>query len=425
VLTSSFSSEALTQLQPEIRILLMGSGGKSSTDLADHIAALGPPAKLLEMAEWHGTSALLLQAVGETGGVSNAFTSSLRKQALAIAAGNLRLAAEFSRIAAAFAAAGIPLIPYKGPLFAERVYGSMALRPSGDLDIIIEPADLNKSLKTLTELGYFEPYSFSAAERRLYERAEAGYECAHPRGFVADLHFCIVPPHFCVALDNASLFARSRVFNYSGRELRMLSPEDEFLVLALHGSKHCWQRLIWLCDVQRLLAAEPELDWDLVLHRATQLHTQRTVFLAAFLAATYLRAPVPAVVLASCRHDPAILRLANTVVSTWASLRQPSRPHRWRFILATRERARDRWACALSYAVVPTLADCEAVALPSWLSILYPAVRAFRLLSQLARAAVPGALLEDAPTSSAPAHGRSLQPDHAVLARPTRENSIY
>jgi hypothetical protein len=360
-------------------------------------AAQSHSQELVRLAERHGISALLAQALGEAPGLAPELIGQLRAHARTIAVTNLALTAEFARIAAAFDAAGIPVMAYKGPIFAERVYKSVGLRRSGDLDFLIQPRDTEAALAELRNLGYKLPFGFSDRQRRRYERVEAGYECMHPRGFVADLQFRIVPRHFCVELENDVLFARSRLVPYSGGEVRALSAEDELLALALHGSKHCWERLIWLCDVGRLIAAEADLDWDLVLHRAGQLHVQRIVLMAVLLASDYLGARVPAVVLASCRQERAIQRVAAEVIRGWQSGNGTSAPKRWSFVLRMRERERDRWLCALRYLTSPTVADWEIVDLPAALSILYPAVRGVRVLSQLARATVAGSPSENAP----------------------------
>ena len=62
-----------------------------------------------------------------------------------------------------------------------------------------------------------------------------------------------------------------RTVTVAGAEVPNLSPEKTLLVLCMHGSKHAWSRLIWICDVAQLLAACPGLDWNKVNREAKRL----------------------------------------------------------------------------------------------------------------------------------------------------------
>ena len=47
----------------------------------------------------------------------------------------------------------------------------------------------------------------------------------------------------------------------AGVEVKLLSAEDLFLLLALHAAKHVWEKLIWICDLARI-SQLPTLDWN-------------------------------------------------------------------------------------------------------------------------------------------------------------------
>ena len=49
-----------------------------------------------------------------------------------------------------------------------------------------------------------------------------------------------------------------------GQPVPTLSLELLFLVLSAHGTKHQWQKLSWLVDLNELMLAHPELDFGRV-----------------------------------------------------------------------------------------------------------------------------------------------------------------
>src|SRR6185295_2100344 len=89
----------------------------------------------------------------------------------------------------------------------------------------------------------------------------------------------------------------------------------ELEALSVHGSKHRWERLLWVADVAMALRAwGTQLDWD-VLNRRAQAHgTLRMLRLGLLLADAVAGAPIPADVLADARADREAQRLAAEVL---------------------------------------------------------------------------------------------------------------
>jgi len=50
-------------------------------------------------------------------------------------------------------------------------------------------------------------------------------------------------------LQMEKLFERSAYVVIDGREVPVLSLEDELVLICVHGAKHFWERLMWIADV--------------------------------------------------------------------------------------------------------------------------------------------------------------------------------
>ncbi|MEW5917044.1 MAG: nucleotidyltransferase family protein, partial [Gemmatimonadota bacterium] len=70
----------------------------------------------------------------------------------------LRLSAELTGILSALRECGVPALPYKGPMLAARLYSNLALRASGDLDILVRRCDVARARDLLIERGYRPRY---------------------------------------------------------------------------------------------------------------------------------------------------------------------------------------------------------------------------------------------------------------------------
>ena len=110
---------------------------------------------LLSLAEHHGVAPLFAQSLLSFADripaealitLKQGYQANLHKA--------LRLSSEFVRIADRLSQAGIEFIPYKGLALAETVYGDIALRQSGDIDLLIHATDLKRVREAVKELGY-------------------------------------------------------------------------------------------------------------------------------------------------------------------------------------------------------------------------------------------------------------------------------
>ena len=110
---------------------------------------------LLALADRQGTQPLLYQALigvqeavpaEEIEALKQSYHTNLRKK--------LILSRELIRIVERLSAIGVEVLPYKGQALAEALYGDIALRQAGDIDLLIRPKDLSRVRDAVGELGY-------------------------------------------------------------------------------------------------------------------------------------------------------------------------------------------------------------------------------------------------------------------------------
>jgi hypothetical protein len=68
-----------------------------------------------------------------------------------------------------------------------------------------------------------------------------------------------------------------------GAAIRTLGPERLLLYLCMHGAKHSWARLGWLCDLHRSLQRFDDADWVVVWRMARENGAVRMVGVALIL----------------------------------------------------------------------------------------------------------------------------------------------
>jgi hypothetical protein len=272
-----------------------------------------------------------------------------------------------------------PALAFKGPALAQRLYGDFAGREYCDLDVVLRPADVPQAIVALRKLGY-SGLGLDPWQLRSYLRNSCEYPMSDDRVHV-ELHWQFAPRQFGARFDIERLFARSLILRLGDREVPALSPEDEFLMLVVHGTKHAWARLSWLADLSALLRFTP-LDWDYIRAESERMHITRMVRVALVLAG-FMGTPAPAF-REDIERDPEARAVAEQVRDYIVGIADPGHEDvaEHRLITATLDSPADRLAYAARYAVTPTMADWKFMHLPRGLRWLYPAVRLVRLATQ-------------------------------------------
>ena len=293
------------------------------------------------------------------------------------AARNLFLTAELCSILQTFAAVGIEAVPYKGPALAIYAYGKLELRRFVDLDILVRKADVLRAKELLTVQGFICGTPWTDTQQALLLRTQHNLSLSQADGrLVVELHWEVASSLFASSLQAEEFWGRLKTMRLNNVTVKSLSTEDLLLSLCVHGSKHHWERLAWICDVAELVKTRTDLKWSVLLKRAASTKNDRMLFLGLCLASRLLDASVPSHVKAKTEAE-VIVSLANKVTKRlFGSIGQlpVSIGQSFRFNWAVRAGWRSRLRyCRLLFR--PTDADIETVALPRPLSFVYYLMR--------------------------------------------------
>ncbi|MBW7922113.1 MAG: nucleotidyltransferase family protein [Rubellimicrobium sp.] len=227
---------------------------------------------LLAAAEYHGTGPLILSLTGAGG---------LKAQARARSMWELRHLHVVARLLAAFDAGGVQAVVIKGTALAYDLYDDAALRPRGDTDILIPPDHLPQARAVLAAQGFRLTYEEEVPDGYTQE----AWTFTPPEGGHShdiDLHW--------QAFNGASLAGLIPVDEAMAEAVplprlapvaRALSRPHGLLHSCVHRAQHILSpyfvggeahyggdRLIWLCDIDRLARALTAAEWQSFATRA-------------------------------------------------------------------------------------------------------------------------------------------------------------
>ena len=295
-----------------------------------------------------------------------------------------------------FRQARVPVLPLKGPVLSYQLWQDVALRPSVDLDLLVRPRDLTRSWDILRNLGY---RMIAPALHGLPQHLQARvlgrvhhtvWQPPEPFQTPVELHWRPLDPRWAVRLTAAALLGRAQSTVLMGRPVATLHPKDLLLYLALHGTKHQWNRLRWLCDfVQAWVRWGPLVDPGDLLADARKMGALKPLLLGFALMARVGAQHLPEPVASELRRFPYLWRLARDLLEDLQDgrVRRPGALSQIAYEARMMEGGRGfvlirGLRLLVQRFLAPTVADFRAVRFPLRWIPLYYLIRPLRWLSQ-------------------------------------------
>ncbi|BDA72003.1 hypothetical protein RIVM261_005020 [Rivularia sp. IAM M-261] len=237
----------------------------------------------------------------------------------------LLLSGELIKILRLLNERGIAAVPYKGPALSALLYGNVALRPAGDLDIVVQKEHVFKFKHLLAPYGYEPVDKVTNAEEIAYleDKRKHTYSLINKsKDALIEIHWRITP-EYTSPIETKHFWGKLEPFVFNCTKISTLSLEDWLPILCVHASRHRWERLNWLCDIADLIRVQPKINWDSVIQLTHQLDCQRMLFLGLYLAHNLLEVNLPVEVLQKIEADKESVALAYGICQEIFTDNQP------------------------------------------------------------------------------------------------------
>jgi hypothetical protein len=218
---------------------------------------------------------------------------------------NTYLYGQLVSIIRAFDKASQPVVLLKGVAWAQALYGNVALRPVGDVDILVKSRDWEDVERLLlhegSEASLAHPDFGDHSVFRLGGSVPANLE----------VHSHIVgSPYYRRRMPEEWLWEDTRALAIDGAPAHMLSAEKTVIHACVHLLQHGGHHLRWVCDIVEM-CRDPNLDWDVLVHLAVQSRVVLPMRIALERCRELLELPIPEDVLK--RMNKAQIRAVDRV----------------------------------------------------------------------------------------------------------------
>ncbi len=174
-----------------------------------------------------------------------------------------------------FEAEGVEVMLLKGAALSRTVYGSAAVRPLGDLDLLVRAADVDLALQLLWSDGYRTTSGELPRARDVIPHTnQVMLFRRNQLETLIEVHWHLFWfPFYRVSVPMEWIWDTALHTNFGEAPAWLLSPEALLLHLCAHTVQHESRlghyRLLWIQDIVELLTRyETQINWVLLLSRA-------------------------------------------------------------------------------------------------------------------------------------------------------------
>ena len=272
-------------------------------------------AGFLESSYAHGVYALVAKSLKSIHAVPDPIKSVLKITNLDIARRNMTMTAELLRIMKLLEDSGISALAIKGPVLSQMIYGDITQRQFADLDILVDENDLYHAGKVLDENGYYFEQPLKYLKNKTLLKIEKDITFSNEQqNIYIEIHWRLFAGKL-FAKSNIDLFQENPVMvRVNHQNIATLDDSIYILYLLLHGSKHLWNRLEWIVDIDRLVRTKSAIDWELIRKSAQVMEIEPMIYLGTMMCHRIFETPFPLGMIEAAQHYPNISNASDKLM---------------------------------------------------------------------------------------------------------------
>jgi hypothetical protein len=337
---------------------------------------------LLEKANQHAIIPLVYKTLSNIESTPSSFLSTLKKHYMHTVRKNMMMSAELIRIMKLLDENDIEALAFKGPTLAQLAYGDITLRQFVDLDILVDKLDVFSAGKIIQKNGYKPSSSLSFLSNETCLNVAKDFSLFNEKNNMhIELHWEIFEKKYNIFLLNAKDKDIYQSISINNKHMKTLKNEFMLIYLCIHGSKHMFNRIEWICDIDRLIRTN-KLDWDYIDTILETLPIKRAFYLGLSLSDMLFHTPLPEKIIIKSKTDKTS-SLRYIILEQWLENKKQSdfQSNKKIFLFHTQlfDKRRDVLYFYFSTLFQISISDCQVCLLPEKVKLLYFIIRPIRL----------------------------------------------
>jgi hypothetical protein len=313
----------------------------------------------------------------------------LQPEYMRIAQRNMLMSAELIRIMKLLEDNGIEALAFKGPTLAQMAYGDITLRQYCDLDIYVHKSDITHVGQILEEDKYDSRVDLKFFNNDAFLNVNSDVQFYRENNsMLIEMHWTVFRSTFSQNMKNLDLWNDTEKIYIQNQALSTFKTEILLLYLCMHGSKHIWERIEWIADIDKLIRAKEYINWNEVYKLAHRVDGVTMLKLGLLLSHQIFDTPLNEQIknsLTSNKKNIYLYHNVLTLLNQEKNFQETELERNYkhlRFHLSLRDTMQSKFYFILKTLLPLKSSDVELINLPKSLFFIYYLLRPFRLMGK-------------------------------------------
>lgn len=279
----------------------------------------------------------------------------------------------------------IEAISFKGPVLSQLAYGDVVSRQYCDLDILVKEENLIDLARVLSSLDYEISIKSEFLENQKLIEIGSDFSIFSKNNIHFEVHWNLFRKLINNDLNKYKIWNDKKKISLNNANINTLEINNYLLYLCIHGSKHLWERIEWVNDIQRLIS-NYEIDWEYVLNQSKILKNKRFFLLGILISQSFYSNTIPSFINDEIRKDFVLDKVQNKIISFYdlkcffqeGNIKDIMK--KFLLLAQLQDNSYETIKYFISSIFKPTHYDIYFINLPKNLSYLYYITRPFRFL---------------------------------------------
>jgi hypothetical protein len=315
-----------TQTQIEFLLLLVSNRQTNSRLYHNtlHILTDTDTTELITLAKHHGLLPIIYKKLYHINKeyynkyISN-FYKELKSQYIQISKYNMLLSSELINIFSIFQANNIKALSFKGATLSTLLYDDITIRQYSDIDILIKLEDRKKVLDILQQHKYKEHLNLPKEQKELFLQTAKEISLYHiEKPIMLDIHWAFFDKDYPIDFDCQDIWKEPFIVRIDNLPIPTFNKEQLLIYLAIHASKHLFERIEWLVDIDRAITTH-NIDWSYIYKFLQKSDFERMFILALYLSNRHFDTYIPNRLLHKYKDEKWLSYTSDYVIKSWYS----------------------------------------------------------------------------------------------------------
>lgn len=265
----------------------------------------------------HNTSHVTRNTESQSDSYLSTLLSELKTQYMIIAQRNMLMTSELIRIVKLLKENNIEALAFKGPTLSQMAYGDITLRQYGDLDILVKKENIYKIDSLLKDLGYQRLLKLTPIQEKVYIQNSQDLGFYHPKSAVLfEMHWSLLNEDYPLKINLDTIWKTPQTININQQKIKTFPTEELLMYLCIHGSKHLWERIEWIKDIDLLIRKE-DIDWEKIIKKIDGSGFEVMIYLGLSLSMQLFNTPLPKNITDHISNMESLNTLSVFVLQSW------------------------------------------------------------------------------------------------------------